>query len=436
MKLLIAHIVYTAAIAGVIDLLRTQGSWALSVRYAVSFLDNQDINPMDSSIEYPTIWQYEEIGKIFEEALVGLIKQEDIKILETISSSSELRETLMRRATNELMDNGQMVMNALSKFVGKDIEDGRLGRLVQDTVSAFFDNDLLHSMRLFLERAKGSFGVSVTSSIDTHRCVVFAAKGQTMSIAFYPREGLICFGSEQAAVKAGLSYDIPTQEGGIKSTCFEPVDENAVRLDLDDLGGEIALLDWGFGEDTEPSISPPNRDLRVDKLMGGAVNVVLLHQENTMSYDLHKRLVQLENNEFIMPLRDDSNDPVLSDIQDIPKICANIQTDWQDVGLNRMTAWHLSQCIRQRLQGRVDGTIESRTDQIDILVTGCEVSLWLGEQFCADLQKCFPKLGIKAVSSNKLLGMFGQELPVPTIGFPYSERMSSSLKDAIVIIVR
>ena len=59
------------------------------------------------------------------------------------------------------------------------------------------------------------------------------------------------------------------------------------------------MLDWGYGNDTEPAVSPPNRDLAVSKLMGGAVNVVLLHLENAMnkSSKLTNRLVHLENNE-------------------------------------------------------------------------------------------------------------------------------------------
>jgi hypothetical protein len=170
--------------------------------------------------------------------------------------------------------------------------------------------------------------------------------------------------------------------------------------------------------------------------MGGAVNVITLHQENAMnkSSSLIKRLVTLENNEFIKPLLDDCDDPVLGDIQDIPKICHNIQEDWKDVGLNRMSSWHLMQCIKRRLRGKVDGSIENHAGQIDILVTGCEVSLWLAEQFVSDLQKCFPKLYVKAVSSNKLLGLFGQELSMPTIGFPYSQK-GMDLKDPIVLIV-
>lgn len=196
------------------------------------------------------------------------------------------------------------------------------------------------------------------------------------------------------------------------------------------------MLDWGYAGDSQPAVSPPNRGLPVYKLMGGGVNVITLHQENAMnkSSNLQKRLVALENNEFIKPLLDDCNDPVLADIRDIPRVLHNIQEDWQDVGLNRMSAWHLNQCIKNRLRAKIDGTIEDHAGQIDILVTGCEVSLWLAEQFVADLQKCFPKLYVKAVSSNKLLGLFGQEMSMPAIGFPYSTR-GMEMKDPIVLII-
>jgi hypothetical protein len=106
--------------------------------------------------------------------------------------------------------------------------------------------------------------------------------------------------------------------------------ENAVRLDLDDLGGEICLLDWGF---TDPAISAPNRNLTVNKLMNGSVSVVLLHQSKMhRDTSLHKRMILLENNEFIKPLLTSGKDPVLADIRDIPKICSQIQEDWHDVG--------------------------------------------------------------------------------------------------------
>jgi hypothetical protein len=231
-------------------------------------------------------------------------------------------------------------------------------------------------------------------------------------------------------VKAGLNYDVP--EG--KASNFTPVDEDAMRLDLDDLSGEVCLLDWGY-KDREPAVSPPNRSLPAEKLMGGVVSIVLFHQTNTTNkMSFRKRLIPLENNECIKPLLEDKDDPVRADIEDIPRICSEIQADWQDTSLNRLTAWNLAKCIRKRLKGHVDGTIKD-AGEVDILLTGCEVSLWLAEQFAADLSKCLSKLQIKTVSSNKLLGLFGQELSMPTIGFPYTSKTLDMHDDPIVIIV-
>ena len=52
---------------------------------------------------------------------------------------------------------------------------------------------------------QGSFGLCVSSSIDARRQFCVAARGQTISLAFYPRQGVVLYGSEQAAVKAGLN---------------------------------------------------------------------------------------------------------------------------------------------------------------------------------------------------------------------------------------
>ena len=153
---------------------------------------------------------------------------------------------------------------------------------------------------------------------------------------------------------------------------------NAVRLDLDDLGGEIALLDWGYACDADPAISPPNRNLQVEKLMNGSVNVVLLQQsKNAQANRLSKRLTLLENNEFIKPLLEDCKDPVLADIHDIPRVCNDIQQDWHTVGLNRMTAWNLANCIRERMKGHVDGSIKGHGAQVSLFLLTMRLQLFL-----------------------------------------------------------
>ena len=333
------------------DLLRTQGSFALSIRYAICMTLSSSIVEADPAVSYPIMKEYEEIAKTFENALNDQLATATGKGkngLDDISSSEEMRADLTALVVEALRKNIDVVPTTspsalgdsrhrgassafarLAKFVSSDVEDSDLSNFVRATINAFFDNDLLHSVRLFLQDAKGSFGLMVASSIDAHRQVCFAARGQTASIAFYPRKGIICYGSEQAAVKAGLNYENP---GGDLVNDNNEEAENAVRLDLDDLGGEICLLDWGFGLDANPCISPPNRGFAVERLMN--VNVVLLHQSQT-SRALRKRLTLLENNEFMTPLLDDCSDPVLADIKDIPRVCKQIQDDWREVGLNR-----------------------------------------------------------------------------------------------------
>ena len=196
----------SAAIAGMIDLLRVQGSFALSIRYAICFEVGGDMGPADSNVTYPTISQYEVIGKVFEKALDKMVMEEDrIVTLEQVSASITQRSRFCKMVKDELMPlfvrSSSSVVSCLDRFVTTDDECGNIDEFIKATVDAFFDNDLLNTVRVFLKNAKGSFGLCVTTSLDAHRQVAMAAKGQTLCIAFYPRKGVICYGSEQAAVK-------------------------------------------------------------------------------------------------------------------------------------------------------------------------------------------------------------------------------------------
>ena len=269
-----------------------------------------------------------------------------------------------------------------------------------------------------------------------------------MSIGFYPEKGLICYGSEQAAVKAGLNAKFPGQEGITAERKAEDdvddIDKDATRLDLDDLGGEIVLLDWGCKATNgappsiEKVVSKPSRHLTLHSVMRGAVQIVICQESKstTLDRELYHRLTRLSRNPLIKPLPALSDDPVLTDIQDIPKICRAIQDDFRSSkassSMNRLTAFHLSLCLKARLERKIKGRYQSNS--IDVLLTGCEVSLWLAEQFASDLQKSFPKLSVQAMSSNKILGMCGQEIEIPTCGFPFSTQ-TMNFSDAIVIIV-
>ena len=81
--------------------------------------------------------------------------------------------------------------------LGLGLEDESVSRFVESTVGAFLDQDLLQAVRRFLANAKGSFGLFVSCSLDAHRQFVLAARGQTISLAFYPKQGIVLWGSEQ-----------------------------------------------------------------------------------------------------------------------------------------------------------------------------------------------------------------------------------------------
>lgn len=199
------------------------------------------------------------------------------------------------------------------------------------------------------------------------------------------------------------------------------------------------LLDYSKNQWGQKSpVSTPNRHLAHHELMNGRVTAVVFKESKLTAQDpqIYHRMVRLSRNKFVKPLPEDSKDLVYKDIQDIPRICANIQDDWHSdfaaTSLNRLTAHTLSRALRKLLEARLRG--ERTYREVDVLLTGCEVSLWLAEQFASDLQKAFPQLSTLAMSSNKLLGLFGQDVAVPAFGFPYSPQVYD-LHDTIVIIV-
>ena len=400
----------------------------------------------------PSLQQYGSIGAKFEDALQQILTKR-VCTFRQLSLSSAARKTLAEVVLSNFSSTPitDLTMLTLSQCLDDDDEEGAgLPHFIRGTIDAFFDNDLLMATKMFLASAKGSFGICIISSLDARRQVALGVRGQTMSVAFYPKRGIICYGSEQAAVKAEKLY----YTSGNKETDFH---DSAVRIDLDDLSGEVCLLDWG-GQDgnMSPSVSLPNLQTVVQRFMHGKVNMLLIknfhhsfrsNDSTNEGYDpmqiemfhseseFSKRMLSLEDIALVRPLPQDTKDPVLQDIRDIPKVCESIQRGWQAKTLNRLTAFHLQKCVEKRIESIINDHAHKRNVcTIDILLTGCEVSLWVAEQFASDLLKAFPLLNVKAISSNKLLGLFGQELELPNTGFGMSSN-TLDLHNPICIIV-
>lgn len=144
-------------------------------------------------------------------------------------------------------------------------EEIRVRHFIETTVSAFLYNDLLMAGRDLLRHAMGSFGVVLSHSLECDDSVIIGARGQTMSVGFYPELGMVLFGSEQAATKAAMGFTpvgcgnqggrgqrakwrkagmtTDSSEHAMDSSktgeAFNPVTNHlkgSFRLDLDDLG--------------------------------------------------------------------------------------------------------------------------------------------------------------------------------------------------------
>ena len=153
--------------------------------------------------------------------------------------------------------------------------------------------------------------------------------------------------------------------------------------DLDDLGGEVVLIDWG--SEGEVTYSTDNFDLP-ESVMNGMATLTIAEEtpgnqgpSRNVWYDCIRTPHQTP---AACP-----KDPVAQDIADISQVLSDIQHDWDNQkSISNISSWWLGRCVAHRLKeyemGQHDGSV-------DILVTGCEVSLWLGEQFCSASPRCF-----------------------------------------------
>ena len=128
------------------------------------------------------------------------------------------------------------------------------------------------------------------------------------------------------------------------------------------------------------------------------------------------------------------SDAVAADLRDIPRVLGLIRADWKDEnGRNRRTAAEFLRLIQEQLRERAKdpgGRLE-----VDVLVTGVEASLWIGEQFASDLQALFPALRVVPMSANKIVGVLSNTRgAAPMAGFAFSS-LTVSLKRAIVVAI-
>jgi len=357
-------------IAGMMDLLITQGMWDSSVRLAYQWAVAGSVEDAAAGRELfgietrrgravpvhskqantaPSPKQLEEWAVHFEDAFEAVLKKNPENLEEAL-----VAELLLRR---------------MSLSMPQD----RWESFVRFTVNFFLHNDPNHAVKFFLSRASGSFGLVIASTLDPERLVV-AAKGQPITLGYNRKNRLAVYASEPAAVNSVLMSQDP---------------ESSYRLDLNSGSGEIALM--GAEE----------------------VSIYSMTEGELNDADLLERWTPMHNNPYIhnFPV-DSSKDPVKNDIAGIPGVLSRIRSDWNDPSsFNRQSSDYFEELLREtarRHQMRQTGLVSKKAD---VLITGIENSLWLGEQFAQDLGSAFPELNVQSISANKVIENPG-ELPI------------------------
>ena len=136
--------------------------------------------------------------------------------------------------------------------------------------------------------------------------------------------------------------------------------------------------------------------------------------------------------------RDKLTDIVARDLREIPLLLATIEKEWSNADSgNCHTSEALFKMLHSLVVSRHTSAATGSYDrlEVDVLVTGCEASLWIGEQFASDLQNLFPSLRIVAMSANKVIGVLSNSRgSAPMSGFAFSSR-TMSLKKTVVLAI-
>ena len=381
----------SAGVAGLLELLRTAGLWEASVRYGYVFGALPRAGKLNHVLD--TIWSASTLASAtatFERVWVKVLAAH--MLVEASGGDIELgvraANAGLRRAMVEALSDEKLppVLPEVSKDRSwrrcspEEVTAAR-DRFISTAVDAFFDQGLLAASRQLLNGAQGSFGLGLSCSLDARSEFVIAARGQTMSIAFYPQLGLVTFGSESAATKAGMGESVPEKFDGAAS----PELMGGFRYDLNDVDGEVVQLTWGEGGVAAHPAAVPV--MKYGSKCDGVLRSACFIDANAGNVDsgkctppLLKRSLRLGENPLLEPLpKMGVADPIGEDIRAIPDVVRRIQDDWNDPSssLNRLTAYTLFFKLRPRLLAHANGTHDG---SIDLLITGCEVSLWIGEQ--------------------------------------------------------
>jgi len=432
-------------IAGMMELLRVQGRWAASARLswvrtvlsACSDVSGGQMLTEHAPFSFPTPAFFLQWSIFLEQHWMKHINNIIVPVTAPFNHHMagkrfyyRIKEAAVVQFQSAICKSLKEGSNAL-KLGAEKWNLMKTESFVHHAVRGFLKMDIYNAVTELLGRGEGSFGLQVHCSLEPG-VVVLASKGQPMSISYCddPEVPLVLFASE------GEALAVPVYESG-KSM--------KTRMDLDGRGEVVrigdprALLEGQFTATEKLSanvVSPTrNRGHSEGGAFGGYRSAyghplnrqqcLLLPSGVELRAYVLDRKCELGPEDFAMrakvvvPARvpyDPHADLVKTDLEQVPAVLNAIDRAWLKRFSSQRVAGqslseHLCACMRRRLT--------TNLDTIDLLIGGIEASLWLAEQFAADLRRVFPYLNVSTVSSNKLLGFGDQDSS--KVFFPTSE---------------
>lgn len=343
-------------IAGLMDLLICKGDWFASVRLASLRLLVEPASGPATDAFAPWVTG-------FEAAFQDQIACRPDACLE----HPEVLEELTLRIQHRLKADPQL----------RRFSSSRMQRWIRAAVGAFLHNDPYAAARQFMACGRGRFGLVVISSTWPDR-LVLCSLGQPITIGLDGPGAAALYASEPAAVEAVL---------GGRPGCH--------RIDLDSIAGEIAVLSstdltiHSLSQERELTLEEIGRRRRLPSESPGSAGPPSRHGRLRL-------------------------DPVGADLAAIPGLLSRIQDDWiNPLSANRAsaqafarlliaTATRLSEKQASLAREGLDPAL-ARSSHVDLLVTGLENSLWLGEHFARDLEGLMPMLNVRTLSARSVL---------------------------------
>ena len=267
-------------------------------------------------------------------------------------------------------------------------------------VRGFLRGDMYNALTEIMSRAEGSFGVQVHCTLEPG-VVVIASKGQPMSISYDDTKPIVLFGSEAEAVRVhvdkfgnSLTHQLDLDSKGEIMRIGYPRDLRegscavAKTAKCHTADGSLQL---SSGIEIMSYLLGVARDVSSDELIKRSIPIV---KHGISSANTSTSLTSF----FFSNWKTIQRDLVGEDLVSTPLVLQAINTAWKDkkspnfiAGLS--LAESLVQSMKRRLQSNVDST--------DLLIGGVEASLWVAEQFAADLRNIFPKVSFIFIYKSK-----------------------------------